>query len=717
MGSIFIPLDYDTSKFTLYVGGTEISAANLETKEIDGDIYYIVPSEQIGSLGAKGATNLDGGLGELNFLYEVIDPSTDDTLTAVKELKNGSLTIDALPVTDAVVASITAINMTSATGTTSDNVPNDDAQPDTATVTTSGTVTVNLHVNSEDTDGSEHLVRVVIEGVPDGVTVNGASQIGAGSWLLIYDGADARSIGAGGIDLPVEFVVGKGASNITSPITMTVLAQDEGQNANSPANIVPDSVKWNLTVNLGDGQPYPAPVIDEWNYNGAQGTEEKEFGLDSVIDAQVTTGDPSVAYSYTVTLTNLAPGTIVDGMTFTTINGVPTWSATVVVPVGGDSQAALDGLLAGIKITPPLNSNENNAEFNFDAKLTAAAVGGTSTEAVTKPDMPIIPVTDEATVTIDVPDVAEGETSVTATISAVDVADGTFGTIVDGKLYVQVSTNGNDNGTFTDGEGRTLTLTDISGVEGVPNGKYYVVEIGTAGGSAELTYTAPVGTVLQPGDVTFNAWVQTQETGATNTEAASASSNAEILIVNNGVTVESQPVTGKESVSSDKTNAIELTGLSITLKDNDGSEAIKSILLSGVPVGFLLYVGSSAGDATVASQASNAGGDGSTNTWVLSSDGTMPAYVAILPAPHWSGTLTDLSLVVESGENSLPTTRVDTVPLEPVTIEAVADGIAIDPTLSFGKEGRVISLNLNAAMVDAAAQSQVLQMQALKPQP
>ncbi|MFK4823135.1 beta strand repeat-containing protein, partial [Ochrobactrum quorumnocens] len=701
LGRILIPVDYDTIKFTLYVGGTAILAANLETTEIEGKTYYIVPSDQIDSLGAKGAANLDGDLGKLDFLYEVIDPSTDGTLAQVTELKNGTLTIDALPVTDPVDASITAITMTSATGTTSDDVASDDAEPDTATVTTSGTVTVNLHVNSADTDGSEHLVRVVIDGVPDGVTVNGASQIGAGSWLLIYDGADARSIGTGGIDLPVEFVVGKGVSNSTSGITMTVLAQDEGQNANSPAKIETDSVKWNLTVNLGDGQPYPAPVIDEWRYNGVEGTEDTAFTLDGVIDAKVTTSDPNVAYSYTVTLTNLAPGTIVDGMTFTTINGVPTWTATVVVSANGDSQAALDGMLAGITITPPHNSNDNNADFNFDAKLTAAAVGGTSTQALTEADMPIVPVTDKATVTITATDVAEGETSISATISALDVADGTFGAIVDGKLYVQVSTNGNDNGTLTDSAGRTLTLTDISGIAGLPDGKYYVVEIGTAGGSAELTYTAADGSVLQPGDVTFNAWVQTKEIGAANTEAASASGTAEVLIVNNGVTAETQPVTGKESGSSDKTNAIELTDLTVALKDNDGSEAIKSILLSGVPVGFLLYVGSSAGDATVASQASNAGGDGSTNTWVISSDGTMPAYVAILPAPHWSGTLTDLSLVVESGEASLPTTRIDIVPLEPLSVEAVADGIAIDPTLSFGKEGRIISLNLNAAMVDA----------------
>ncbi|MDG5685276.1 hypothetical protein, partial [Acinetobacter baumannii] len=85
------------------------------------------------------------------------------------------------------------IAMVTATGTAVDAVPGDDAVPDTATVTQSGSVTVNLHVASDDSDSSEHLVRVLIEGVPDGVTVTGASQVGAGSWLLVYEGVSAKS--------------------------------------------------------------------------------------------------------------------------------------------------------------------------------------------------------------------------------------------------------------------------------------------------------------------------------------------------------------------------------------------------------------------------------------------------------------------------------------------------------------------------------------------
>ena len=702
LGDVYVSVGYDNSTYTLYLDGTELSGAGLATINIGGVDYYVISASQVGGLGAVGASDLDGDLGLLNFQYEVIDPSSDGSLTAGTEIKAGTLTLTATPVTDDVDASITAITMTGATGTVADNTSGDDATPDTATVTGSGAVTVQLHVDSADTDGSEHMVRVLIEGVPNGVTVTGASQVGSGTWLLVYDGSGARSIGSGGIDVPVEFVVGSGASNGMSGITMTVQAQDRGNDPTSGASIESDSVSWDLVVDLADGEPIIPPSIDEWSYNGTVGTEDTAFTLGDVMDAAVSTGVSTGAFTYTVTITDLPAGSIVNGMTLSNIGGQVVYTATVTVPAAGDSQAALDGLLASITIIPPADSNDNNAAFGFDAALTAAAVGGTSVQANTDADMPVTPVTDKATITVTADDVGEGASSLTATITVADVTDGAFGQIVDGKLYVQVATTDNDGGTVTDGGGNPLELTAVSGIDGVPDGDYYVIDVGPSGGSVELTYTAADGTLLQPGDVTFTAWAQTQETGASNVASASTSDTAEIVIINNGVTVESNPVSGIEATSSDKSNAIELSGLSVALNDNDGSEAIQSILLSGVPVGFLLFVGSSAGDATLAAQASNAGGDGITNTWVLSADGTLPGYVAILPAANWSGTLSGLALVVESGEDSLTTTRVDTVSLGTVTIEAVANGVTIDPTVSFGREGRIIDLNLNAGMADAA---------------
>ncbi|MEN5144550.1 VCBS domain-containing protein [Brevundimonas diminuta] len=704
LGRIFISQDYASgADYTLFLGSVALDAAGLNTIVFGGVTYFVIEAEQVADLGAQGASDLDGDLGSLDFLYEVVDPSSDGSLPAVTEIKPGALALSATPVTDPVDVSINDITMTSAAGSVADNNAGDDAAPDTATVTAEGALTVRMHVDSQDSDGSEHLVRILITGVPDGVTVTGASQIGADSWLLIYEAGDARSIGGGGIDVPVEFIVGIGAGNGLSTISMTAQVQDQGQSPTTPASVVTDSVVWTLDVALTDGGVFLPPVIEQWEYNGAAGTEDAAFVLGGVMDAAVSVGDPDLAYSYTVTVTDLPPGAQVSGMILTNVGGVPTWTATVTVPAGGDSQAALDSLLASISITPPPDSNDNNASFAFDARLMGSVVGGPSIEADERADMPVTPVTDEAVIAVTAFDVDESENSVNATIVVSDPADGADGQVVDGKLYVQVSTANNDGGTVTDGVGATVPLSTVSGVAGVPDGDYYVIDVGTAGGSVDLIYTAPDGVTLQPGAVTFTAYAQTQETGAANVASATAAGSAVIEIVNNGVTVSNQAVTGAEPASADKSQAIELTGLSVALNDGDGSESIQSILLAGVPVGFLLYVGDSAGDATLAAQASNAGGDGVTNTWVLSADGSMPAYVAILPAPYWSGTLDNLALVVESGEASLEETRVDTVPLETLTVEAVANGVVFDPTLSFGAEGRIISLNLNASMADAAA--------------
>ena len=705
LGDVYIAVDYDTDSYTLYLNGVELSEANLATKTIGGVAYYVIPAGNIADLGALAPEHKDGNFNDLHFKYDIIDPSNDGTVAAVTETKDGTLNIKVTPVTDKVHVSIDGITV-GAEGSVADNDPDDKAEPDTVTLTQTGSVTVNFHVTSDDTDGSEHLVRVLIEGVPDGVSVVGASHIGGGSWMLVYEGADAKAIGENGLDVPVEFVVGQGVSHDgVSDITMTAMVRDQGQDAGSPALIEKDSVTWHLELELDVGTVYPDPSIDEWRYNEASGTEDTSFTLKDVMGAAVTTPDTTHEYSYTVSITDLPEGTVVEGMTFTDVNGVPTWTATVVVPEGGNSQAALDDLLNTIKITPPLNSNDNNADFIFDTKLTAAAVGGRSVEKDATADMPVTPVTDEATIEVDAPDVDEGQNSVTVTISAESIIDGTHGTIVEGKLYVQMDVDGagNAGGTLTDSAGNTLTLEAVTGIEGVPDGNYYVVNVSETGGSVDLTYQAPEDKVLKPGSVKFDAWAQTQENGAANTETSHTSGTAEIKIINNGVTVKSTPVSGNEPAIHNKSAAIELD-ISVTLNDNDSSEAIKSILLAGVPVGFLVYVGDSAGNAH---PAVNGGGDGNNNTWTLSSDGKLPDYIAILPPPHWSGTVDGLSLIVSSGEAGLPA-LVENLDLASVTVTPTADGLTLDPTLSFGREGDIIALNLNAAMKDPSVAKSTL---------
>src|SRR5690606_25333313 len=134
---------------------------------------------------------------------------------------------------------------------------------------------------------------------------------------------------------------------------------------------------------------------------------------------------------------------------------------------------------------------------------------------------------------------------------------------------------------------------------------------------------------------------------------------------------------------------------------NDDSEEVISILLSGLPDGFLVYTGA---DHESAVLARNAGGAGGTNTWVISdAHGSLPAYVAILPPQYWSGELAGLKLTVESGERTVSERKTDEQAIEPTTIHAVANGIKRTPTATFDAENSIISMNLNASMSDVGS--------------
>lgn len=715
------------ANYTLYLGtGTSavlLSNAGLPIKTIDGVDYYELTAEQAQTLAAKGGDQLDGDQGFFTYKYEVTDNHYGSVQTAPADtvVKEGELKLTASAVTDAVELSVTGISGTSNTTSSSNQYPNDDATPDTATLTATDTVTVNLNVASIDHDGSEHVVRILIENVPEGVTVEGANvqQIGAGTWVLVYQANNAPSINAqGGIDVPVTFKIGSDAGGLTDhPIKITVQTQDLGSDLTAITDIKSDSVTWYLNTDFAEAPGSKAPLIDQWQYNDASATEDTPFKLSDVVDQAITIQDNSASNLFTVTLKDLPAGTIVNGMVQTMIDtnndgnpDTPVWTASVTVApnaTDAEAEAALQNLLDSIVITPPADWNDNgqSGQFHFDATLTTSVLGG-ATEEATIQDMtiPIAPVTDNPIFTMSGDSmVGEGATAITSSIT-LDPADGSFGKVVDGKMYVQV--NAADTTDAMEGgqlyiTGSTTPLVpqsvDIDG-DGTPDGEFYVIGIGENGGTVDLTYTMPNGEKTVPGKVSFTAYANVQEDGA-DVKAVSVTGSVEVQRINNGVNVVSQNFMGNESELATQANAIELTGaggLSVSLNDSDGSESYGAILLSNVPNGFLVYVGNDAASATLAS---NAGGDGTTNTWVLSESGGLPAYVAILPPIHWSGTVENLQLVVTSGESSLsPLT--ETKDIGDLVVNAVANGVDIKPTQTFGKENEIIPLNLNASMHD-----------------
>ena len=728
LGHVWIAQDQAAgANYTLYLGtGTSavlLSNAGLPTEMIDGKTYYKLTAEQAQTLAAKGGDQLDGDQGFFTYKYEVTDNHYGSVQTAPADtvVKDGELKLTASAVTDAVELSVTGISGISNTTSSSDQHANDDATPDTATLTATDTVTVSLNVASIDHDGSEHVVRILIENVPEGVTVQGANvqQIGAGTWVLVYQANNAPSINAqGGIDVPVTFKIGSDADGLTDhPIKITVQTQDLGSDLTAITDIKSDSVTWYLNTDFAEAPGSKAPLIDQWQYNDASATEDTPFKLSDVVDQAITIQDNSASNLFTVTLKDLPAGTIVNGMVQTMIDtnndgnpDTPVWTASVTVDpnaTDAEAEAALQNLLDSIVITPPADWNDNgqSGQFHFDATLTTSVLGG-ATEEATIQDMtiPIAPVTDNPIFTMSGDSmVGEGATAITSSIT-LDPADGSFGKVVDGKMYVQV--NGADTTDAMEGgqlyiTGSTTPLVlqsvDIDG-DGTTDGDFYVIDIGENGGIVDLTYTMPNGEKTVPGNVSFTAYANVQEDGA-DVKAVSVTGSVEVQLINNGVNVVSQNFIGNESELATKANAIELTGaggLSVSLNDSDGSESYGAILLSDVPNGFLVYVGNDAASATLAS---NAGGDGTTNTWVLSESGGLPAYVAILPPIHWSGTVENLQLVVTSGESSLsPLT--ETKDIGDLVVNAVANGVDIKPTQTFGKENEIIPLNLNASMHD-----------------
>ncbi|QRF69131.1 hypothetical protein [Ponticoccus alexandrii] len=693
--------DAENGDFTLYLGapGSEVplSAAGLTVVTEGGVDYYELTGAQAGQLSAQGGAHLDGSLGGFDLQYRITDPGDGSVTPVTGNWIDGRFELTATPVSDAPALTIDSIN----------SVPGDSV-----TVDTSGEqVTVNLNIGNPDHDGSEHLVRVILEDVPEGVIVEGGELLGGGTWLLTYEGTDALPINAaGGIDLPVTFTVGYGAAGLTdAPISVTVQTQDRGDMAGSATDVLSDTAQWFLTTTFLPGTVTPPATIETWEYTGAEATEDTSFLLSDMVDAEVAaqTSSPNIL---TVTIVDLPAGTQVDGMVRTVINGQEVWTASVTTASGDDAaavQAKLDALMDSIEITPPQNGNDNNlaGPFEVNATLTTAVAGGGRSEAETiAPAVPVNPVTDVAEVEIVLgasdPDgkVTESDTDIPLTITVTNPADGSAGSTVTGDLYLQIGgTSGLENGTLSQG-GTALVPQTVTGVAGIPDGTYYVVPGVGMNGPQDLVFTPDS---MVAGDVTFDAWISNIETGG-DAMVSTGTATVPVELSNDGVALAPTGPRGGTEAADSSNGALIGLDLSLILNDADGSEEILTVLLSNLPEGFLLYTGASASDASLAEMAVNAGGSGGVNTWVLASGGSaLPPYVGILPPQNWSGTLDDLELSVTSGETSLSETRVDVLPIGDITVDPVANGLTLTGTNSFGREGTIVALNLNASMVDS----------------
>lgn len=712
--------------FTLYLGNGDdamtLAEAAKDTKsgvvldETDG--YYKLTGTALDNVYAQAKGNFahnteNAPILDFGVKYEVTDKTTDnpdDSSTWVAVVTEESRhEIQITPVTDPVTLELN--------------------ESGTKDISDRGDFTVDFTVSKQpddqaagdeavsDYDGSERFTQIIVDGVPEGMLLTGASLgaadnqvkvenvvfLGNGQWLIsIPDSAAARF--TSDIEAQLHFRAGDHLSTDDYPLGITVVTQDTGA---TDTEIAEQSLQVNATfAGDGEGEP-PAVVTVDFNKNpDFKGTEDTPFTLDQAFSAVIDQGDTSFAL-----ILELPAGATVtqdgDKLVPARIDGKDVWIIT-----GKGDQGALDDFLESIQITPPGDLNDNTGGLNIDATLTAYLDNGSQSEGNVVDSIPLTPVTDGAVIDITfsaadddgqpTEDKAQDGRDIAISLDVRDGvdSDSEFGD----SVYIQMTEkNGLQGGALVGPDGEPLATVTVQegNDQGLPPGTYYVAPLPEGETSVDVRYVPAEGQTYQAGDITIDAWVQSKEKDASDWETANSSATGERAAVNNGydLTVGAKDaetgvwtVTGTENRSGGSDSAITLEIGGGVLFDNDGSEEVVAAQLSGVPVGFLVYV-----DGKLAS---NAGGTGNTNNWLIpiGSNGELPE-ISVLPPQHWSGLLEGLELSVLSGEKGQESWG------EGATfnlhVEPKADGIeSFAPSRAFNGQDGLVHLNLNIALVD-----------------
>ena len=658
--------DVDGQSFALFIGST-----SLATAVTVNDGWYKLSAAQASNVFVQGAKN--GNIGfDLNLKYEIRDPSSDGSLPATVTQFDAVHRINVSAVTDPTIS----------TNDYPGGIING-----TTTVDINVTVTQQGDANAggiADTDGSEKLLYFIIDNVPVGVTVLGASYIGntagnpnTGRWIL--DIPDT-SFNAAAVQQNLQFALdGSSAqlSGLNQQISIIAHTEDTG------GNLLTSTTNWTLQtapafVDIPPVVPEEPATITQWVIDpvSVSMTEDASTPLTAFVDAQISGNSP-----FAITLTGLPAGSVVSGMTLTVVNGVSIWTAQ---GTGGD--ASLQSLLATISITPPANWNNNQGPFGFTATLTTYNEGGGRHDASLAINTEVVPVSDPIDLTSNAASVREDNpTSIVLTLA--NPEDGASSQVVNGKVYIQLDESAMDAPGSLSIAGVALVAETVSGVAGVPNGVYYVISGINSNANLTLDYQ---GAAHASGSVSYSAYVQGQEVGAANVTTSQINGNFNVLPVNDGATV----LAPSNVVGAEDQRIV----LPISVSLADSSETIASITLSNVPNGVLVFSGSGAPGSQAINMGEMPGNPGFTVWGIPLLSGTTPSYIALLPAPNWSGTINALQLGVWAGEAGLdPQLYNHTLS---VTVNGVADGIHLTPTLSFGNAGDKVALNLNSSMPD-----------------
>ena len=741
-------------------GETYISLedAGIDKVKIDGVDYYKITADgtDVDHIYAKGDDNYSGKGGDnsFDFKYEITDKEytgegTHTTSDPVTEITNGEYHVTFTPVTDAT--KMQAVAYEDFSGITDGGLT---LEGTTVTVNsinngTDNDFSVTVKVNAPaDTDGSEHLVSLIVDGVPDGVKVENATYLGdseaepgAGRWLITV--SDKVFNSASSIEQTINFTVDRGNPNIwalngegAQKITITAVSQDRIDGMTGKETESTDKAVFDIKINFtGEGPgltdiPAPGMTISA---NGGTVEDAESCTLADFFEAKYdyatsTDYQGQTEFRFSITIKGFPDGATITGDAVEGKMVTIEKNGSVTISGFGDD-AAIESILKNVKVELPKNYN-NNTEGDPDGMkldVTWKTEGwdlnkgdGSIPTLSGGDDAPIYaivkPVTDPMKITITSENAAikENQSEETAgiefTIEVGDGGDGDYGKILNGgNLYVKVDDgSGKEHGTVKCGDViYTLTEVSDSDVNGIPKGKYYVIENVNVGDRIELTYTPDT---FYSGNVTVTAQLASQETGAGNIATSEGSLGLTVTPVN---TEYKFTVTSATEDPANENGKAYLTFAQTGKFDSDGSEVVHCAYISGFDAAhgddFIVKYTLDGVEMTASKVAAGKDDDGNTlYHWVISVDkeGNLPTDVIIEGLNHYSGTQ-HLTATVVTGETALGTGSTTNVEFD-VTFEPTADGFtSFTPTLTFGNSGEYIDLNLNAMVTDTTANNTV----------
>ena len=623
--------------------------------------------------------------------------------------------------------------------------------------------------NTKDDDSSEQIVSLRIDGVPKGIGIEGGRYAGdiedpnnpgvyTGIWYIdnptdpngnamtmdadgtdynlvlnilspyAYGSADYTGHEVGG-DITVSFVnADGGASSVTDAVNIHI--DDTSYNPSAPVEVPIDILEWNTTgnediivedTNITLGQLINF-TIDANNVNESGGTLG---GITGIADGE------AVTYQrFSITVEGLQNATV-SGWQQDSSGGTTFWTYQGAVGET-DIQAALD--LLTITPDPDYNKNHDTAQgdtdspaafdegpLTFTATLTTYTQSGFSDDASVDYSGNVQPITDDITVDTVFDFVDEDGITSSSTVAnedgtfnidmSINSVDNPYLTVVSSDIVITnvspdnvgvIVADGSDeqlNGQISWDNGATWTTLNVGDSVNVPVGDIDKVVF-------KLNQDIA-------GDVKLQYSIDVLEKDDTTTPTARTVIDLVEFTVN--PIADGLASTGNVKLIGDEDTLIELTdvnGASFnTLSSDDPTEEIASLVLSGVPVGYLVYVGADGSQVL----ADNLGVDGSgNNSWAIDASGSIPQIwlkapedvggVSSTPTAGWE-LLDTIQLI--TGVDDMGSIIFSTQDVQ-LQINAVADDLkSVTAEDITGVEGQDIDFIFNALVKDTDGSEQL----------